>query len=229
MKSHTVIVASEEPLVDIGVRGYFQTDPDFELLMVCASTADVLRASAARRPDVVVWGLALDTDLASLRQLQRAAPQCAIVLWTRGVSLEAAHLGVALGVRGFISTTSSLENFGECLRTAARGEMWMEHSLTMGLLASRPVSLSKRQNELVGLLVQGLKNKEIATAMGISEGTVKAYLTTLYEKVGARDRFELALFGLKNLGSLRGGLSAGRAEPRPALVTQLPQGGHKPV
>ncbi|HEV2198382.1 MAG TPA: response regulator transcription factor [Bryobacteraceae bacterium] len=229
MKSHTVIVASEEPLVEIGARGYFQNDPDFELVAVCGSTAEVMRSSAALRPDVVVWGLALDADLASLRQLQRVSPHCAIVLWTRGVSLEVAHLGVALGVRGFISTASSLENFGECLRTAARGEMWMEHSLTMGLLASRPVSLSKRQNELVGLLVQGLKNKEIAGAMGISEGTVKAYLTTLYEKVGARDRFELALFGLKNLGSLRGPLGGRRGEPRPALVTQPQQGGHKPI
>jgi two-component system nitrate/nitrite response regulator NarL len=223
VKSRTVVVATEEPLVEIGARGYFAADPDFELAVVCGSVGDLLREAAAHRPDLVVWGLPLDTDLASLRQLQRSLP-CAIVLWTRGVSLEVAHLAVALGVRGFISTTSSLENFGECLRTAARGEMWMEQSLTMGLLASRPVSLSKRQNELVGLLVQGLKNKEIASAMGISEGTVKAYLTTLYEKVGARDRFELALFGLKNLGSLRGPLGAGRKEPRPALVTHLQQG-----
>jgi DNA-binding CsgD family transcriptional regulator len=69
--------------------------------------------------------------------------------------------------------------------------------------------LSRRQSELVGLLTQGLKNKEIAAALGISEGTVKAYLTTLYEKVGARDRFDLALFGLKNLGGRRESASAG--------------------
>ena len=48
--------------------------------------------------------------------------------------------------------------------------------------------------------MQGLKNKEIAAALGIAEGTVKAYLTALFEKVGARDRFELALFGLKTVG-----------------------------
>src|SRR5271170_8403815 len=78
----------------------------------------------------------------------------------------------------------------------------MEGSLTMNLLHNRPVSLSKRQSELVGLLTQGLKNKEIAAALGISEGTVKAYLTTLFEKVGAKDRFELALFGMRNLGNV---------------------------
>jgi DNA-binding NarL/FixJ family response regulator len=111
-------------------------------------------------------------------------------------------------VLGFLSKTASIENFKECVQVSGQGELWMEKSLTMSLLNSRPVSLSKRQSELVGLLVQGLKNKEIATSLGISEGTVKAYLTTLYEKVGARDRFELALFGLKNLGDLR---SAGSA------------------
>ena len=82
--------------------------------------------------------------------------------------------------------------------------MWMERSLANTLLNSRPVALSRRQTQLLGLLVQGLKNREIATEMGIAEGTVKAYLTTLFEKVGARDRFELALYGMKTLRNVRG-------------------------
>jgi DNA-binding NarL/FixJ family response regulator len=62
------------------------------------------------------------------------------------------------------------------------------------LLNARPNNLSRRQSQLIGLLVQGLKNDEIAAALGICEGTVKAYLTTLFEKVGTKERFELALF-----------------------------------
>jgi hypothetical protein len=50
----------------------------------------------------------------------------------------------------------------------------------------------------VSLLVQGLKNKEIAACIGITEGTVRIYLSKLFAKIGARDRFELAVFGLKN-------------------------------
>jgi DNA-binding NarL/FixJ family response regulator len=141
--------------------------------------------------------------LNGIRELQGKAPAAHIVLWARELSTELAHHAVEIGVRGFLSTTASPEHFRECLQIAARGELWMESSLTMSLLNNRPVSLSKRQSELVGLLTQGLKNKEIAATLGISEGTVKAYLTTLYEKVGARDRFELALFGLKNLGGRR--------------------------
>ena len=75
---------------------------------------------------------------------------------------------------------------------------------------SQRVTLSKRQRQILALLVQGLKNKEIATHLGISEGTVKSYLTKLFDKVGAKDRFELALFGLRNL---RGLVDSGTHEP----------------
>ena len=128
---------------------------------------------------------------------------------------------VEQGVLGFLSTTSPANHFRECLVTAARGELWMESALTLNLLHNRPVHLSKRQTELIGLLVQGLKNKEIAQTLGISEGTVKAYLTTLYEKVGARDRFELALFGLKNMGrNMDQTLGGGAAKSLRAVIPQ---------
>jgi DNA-binding CsgD family transcriptional regulator len=58
--------------------------------------------------------------------------------------------------------------------------------------------LTPREAQLISLLVQGLRNKEIAACLGITEGTVRIYLTKLFIKAGARDRFELAVFGLKN-------------------------------
>src|SRR6185503_15843601 len=61
------------------------------------------------------------------------------------------------------------------------------------------VALTQREGQLVSLLSQGLKNKEIAVTLMIGEGTVKVYLSRLFRKVGVKDRFELALFGLKNL------------------------------
>lgn len=199
----SVLVSTDEPLVEVGVKAFLGPDPEINLLDVCRSHPALLQAASRFQADVVVCGLSREMELTGIRELQSIAPSAHIVLWARELSTELAHQAVELGVRGFLSTTASPEHFRECLQIAARGELWMESSLTMNLLNNRPVSLSKRQSELVGLLTQGLKNKEIATALGISEGTVKAYLTTLYEKVGARDRFELALFGLKNLGGRR--------------------------
>ena len=203
MNMLSVLVSTDEPMVEIGVKTRLGADPQINLLEVCRSHPELLQAASRSQPDVIVCGLSRETELNGIRELQMMAQDAHIVLWARELSTELAHQAVEMGVRGFLSTTASPAHFRECLQISARGELWMESSLTMNLLNNRPVSLSKRQSELVGLLTQGLKNKEIATALGISEGTVKAYLTTLYEKVGARDRFELALFGLKNLGGRR--------------------------
>jgi two-component system nitrate/nitrite response regulator NarL len=218
VKVQTVIVSTDEPIVEIGIATLFRADPQFNLLEVCRTHQQLLTSALRHQPDLIVCGLNRQADLQPVRELLAVAPHAGIVLWAREVSTELAHQAMELGVRGFLSTTANGEHFRECLQIAGRGEMWMESSLAMTLLHNRPISLSKRQSDLVGLLVQGLKNKEIAATLGISEGTVKAYLTTLYEKVGARDRFELALFGLKNMGDRRG--PAASPEPLRSLIAR---------
>jgi DNA-binding CsgD family transcriptional regulator len=87
------------------------------------------------------------------------------------------------------------------------------------------VALSRREGELVSLLSQGLKNKEIASQLSIGEGTVKVYLSELFEKVGVKDRFELALYGLKNLTSAQSPADetghGGRRGPVAGLPTSI--------
>ena len=64
------------------------------------------------------------------------------------------------------------------------------------------VKVSPRESQLVALVAQGLRNKEIAYRLSISEGTVKVYLSKLFTKLGVEDRYQLALHGLKNLGTI---------------------------
>jgi len=198
-----VIAFTDESVVQLGVETLLAGDPKFDLLGVCRTRAELL-ASVKHQAHVVLYGFRSEAELGAVHDLRRTAPGSAIVLWSREFSSELVHHAMEIGVRGFLSTTASAETVKECLRASGVGETWMERSLSVSLLNARPVSLSRRQTQLVGLLVQGLKNKEIAAALGISEGTVKAYLTTLFEKVGAKDRFELALFGMRNLGNAHG-------------------------
>jgi DNA-binding NarL/FixJ family response regulator len=120
-----------------------------------------------------------------------------------------------MGVRGIVSNTAHPDTLLECLRSVARGQTWIEGTLAAEIVKMRQVLLSPRQKDVLQLLVRGFKNKEIAWELGLSVGTVKAYLTTLFEKVGARDRFELALFGLKYLE---------RVDPQPKVADTAERG-----
>lgn len=194
-----IVLYSDEPINQLGLRAALAEDPAITILEIC-SAADALMLAVGRdHPHVVVYSLNLDPELSLLAELRRIAPDTSVVLLGRELSPELARHGIELGVRGFLNTTASADMILDCIRLCAAGQLWMERSLYNALLDARPVPLSRRQTELLGLLIQGLKNREIGQAMGISEGTVKSYLTKLFEKVGARDRFELALYGLKHL------------------------------
>ena len=194
----TILVALNEPVTEIGLRAVLTPDSEFEVLACVATQPDLVHLAAAKRPDIVLFHLNVDADLSVVKELRRVAPNSAVVLWGHNFSTELAYQALDMRVRGILSTTSSPESLKSCLKVSAGGQAWMEQNLLTELLNAHPVSLSRRQSEIIALLTQGLKNKEIAIHLGISEGTVKSYLTSLFQKVGAKDRFELALFGLRN-------------------------------
>jgi DNA-binding NarL/FixJ family response regulator len=194
----TVIGSVEEPLLEAGIRWILGQRPEFELLPFCRTLRDLVRSVAERKPDVVLCAFRPETDL-PIADLRFASPRSAIVALAREIDLEFAHQCIEMGVRGLMDSTVGADTLAECLVAVGRGELWMEKSLSMRLLDNPPVRLTRRQSQIVRLLSQGLANKEIAAALGIAESTVKSYLTVLFEKVGAKDRFEVALFGLKNL------------------------------
>jgi DNA-binding NarL/FixJ family response regulator len=213
----SVLTSTNEPIVEVGLRALFDADSDFSLLHVCGTHSETAAWAKSHQPDLILYGLTLDTDLTAIEELRWIARESSIVFWCREIPPALAHQLVGLGVKGFLDTKAPLETVRDCLRMTSAGQIWMENTLSMSLLNLRPIKLSPRQRQLIGLLVRGLKNKEIALTLGISEATVKAYLTTLFEKVGAKDRFELALFGLKNFRDLAGS-STGRDSQMPAPI-----------
>lgn len=208
----SVVVSTDEPVFELGLHVLFASDSNFAITCVCRSE-ELAEAAAKHQPDLILCSIAFDGEFDMVPELRAAAPRSAIILWSREFPVELARQAIDFGVRGFLSTTSNAETIRDCLRAVAGGGMWMERSLSMTLLNVQPLKLSRRQKQLIGLLVQGLRNKEIAAMLGISEGTVKAYLTTLYERVGAKCRFELALFGLRNMRHLESGVDLASGMP----------------
>jgi two-component system nitrate/nitrite response regulator NarL len=194
-----VLLYSDEPILAKGLQAVLSESEDFELLPTSTTLSCVMAQIAHDVPDLVLMDLTTEITFAALSGMKHAMSRSKIVLWVNSISTELAYQAMGLGVRGILRKTLPLELQVKCLRKVQSGELWFEKALTDSFLCARRFALSPREGQLVSLLSQGLKNKEIAATLMTSEGTIKVYLSRLFQKVGVKDRFELALFGLKNL------------------------------
>ncbi len=194
-----ILLYSDEPILSKGLESVLRQAPGFELLPPCATIAALMEQVAQQTPDLVLMDLTSEVTFGVLTEMKHSLSHSKIVLWVNTISTELAFQAMGLGVRGILRKTLPADLQVKCLQKVHAGELWFEKALTDSFLCARRVALTQREGQLVSLLSQGLKNKEIATTLMISEGTVKVYLSRLFQKVGVKDRFELALFGLKNL------------------------------
>jgi len=207
----TVLLLTEDPLVEKGFLATIGEAGGFTPLAPCRRSSELLARIAQLHPDILVLDLPHLSDRNLILECVRA---CKTIVRLRFIETESAHQLVSAGIRGILRSTLSAADQVECLRKVGAGELWFEQELCHRLLTSKPVPLSGRQGQLVELISQGLKNKEIATLLQLSEGTVKVYVSRLFEKLGVKDRYELALFGLKNLNN------GGRLSEAPAVTPQ---------
>ncbi len=203
----TVLVCESQPLTVEGVRSFLRASGEFQLLNAVDSLSEALDLVRIRRPSVVVldksFGLPAVIDW--IGALRGRDPATAVVVWGVSISESEALRLVQVGALGVIRKSVDPVVFLECLRAVAAGRNWMEGDLLHG--ADRNVhknhsNLTPREQQVVELVEQGLKNKEIAREMGIRPGTVKIHLKHIFEKTGVRGRFGLALAGLREKGFL---------------------------
>jgi DNA-binding NarL/FixJ family response regulator len=199
-----VILYSDEPILAMGLKSILDSTNEFELISIGSGVNNLLNALRSGAADVLLLDLTSEVTFGVLSEMKKAMVECKVVLWVHAISTELAFQAMALGVRGILRKTLPTELLIKCLQKIHQGELWFEKALTDSFLSAKRVALTQREGQLVSLLSQGLKNKEIATMLMISEGTVKVYLSRLFQKVGVKDRFELALYGLKNLTTGQG-------------------------
>ena len=193
-----IVLYCDEPVLIAGLKSLISETPELHLEAACGEMGEFLGCLERVRPDVALVDAPPQLNLSDLVEISRRVPSCRIVLWVHSINVQLAHELREAGVAGILRKQLSGELTIRCLKKVAAGEMWFERELMDSLLRARPVRISPRERQLVDLVSQGLSNKQIASALGISEGTVKVYFSKLFRKVGVSDRFELALFGLQN-------------------------------
>jgi two-component system nitrate/nitrite response regulator NarP len=157
----------------------------FTLLFSDNTPAALLKQLVQSAPDLVLLDLGPEITFRFLRDVRDTTP-CKVVLWVDAISPELALQSMTLGVRGVLRRNLAPRLQVECLWRVVAGEVWFEKILLASLASGNRPALTVRENEVLRLLAQGLKNQEIATHLAVSEGTVKVYLTRLLQKARQR-------------------------------------------
>ncbi|MGD1071410.1 MAG: response regulator transcription factor [Bryobacteraceae bacterium] len=216
-----LVLYTDDSLLALGALSVLSSLPQYRVLPTEPALSSLVPFVEQVCPDVILLDLTPEITLGLISALRSAAPEARLILWGRTFSEELRYQAGQIGVAGFLQRGGDTEAFAKNLADLAGGG---DLSVAQKPANSRTVELTNRESQLVTLLAQGLKNKEIAACIGITEGTVRIYLSKLFAKIGARDRFEVAVFGLKN--SFCGQASW---DGRGGFVTESDEGRAKPV
>jgi two-component system nitrate/nitrite response regulator NarL len=201
-----ISVCDTQPVTAEGVRTLLTNSPDMRFAEVVDSLSQAADLVHRAAPDVLMLDKAfgMQSLLEWLADLKTNEQQpTAIVIWGVSVTEAEALRFLQAGARGILRKTASIPVVLACLRTVALGRSWMEDCVFRDSARSDryPRSeLTAREQQVLELVEQGFKNKEIANDLGIRPGTVKIHLKHIFEKTGVRGRYGLALSGFKDRG-----------------------------
>jgi two-component system, NarL family, nitrate/nitrite response regulator NarL len=200
-----VSICDTQPVTAEGVRTLLSGSQDMLFEDVTDSLAQAMDLVRRSQPDVLMLDKAfgIQAILEWLTELKANDFATGVVVWGVSVTEAEALRFLQAGARGILRKTASISVVTACLKTVALGRSWMEDCVFRdSARADRyPRSeLTSREQQVLELVEQGYKNKEIALDLGIRPGTVKIHLKHIFEKTGVRGRYGLALNGLKDRG-----------------------------
>jgi len=194
-----IVLYTQQPFVAEGMATVCQTQADVMLTAWPDSQAAALECLRSLLPDVLLVHLTAGISLSELNELRLAAAHCQIILWGQELGGEFAFQAMQLGVRSILPDQTPIGDFLQAIRNVHLGALYFDRGLMESVLSQQCVALTPRQGQIVSLVAQGFKNKEIAYSLGITEGTVKVYLYKLFRKLGINDRLDLALYARRHL------------------------------
>ncbi|HVH37737.1 MAG TPA: response regulator transcription factor [Sphingomicrobium sp.] len=195
-----ILLADDHPMIRTAIEVLLR-DTRFEIVGTASNGFEALREVDEVKPDILLLDLQMpeSTGMDVLRQLRAEGSKLPIVLLTAAIDDSSLMEVKELHVQGMVLKNSDPAYLLECLDRVCAGGTWVDPELrsrsdeltAMFGAGGRP-ALAPRERQLVGFVRRGLRNKEIAEQLGVTEGTVKVYLHTIFEKLGVNSRTELA-------------------------------------
>jgi DNA-binding NarL/FixJ family response regulator len=195
-----VLLADDHGLVRDGLRRLLTSVPDIEVVATAADGREAIRLAREQRPDVILMDLrmpGMDGSEATRRLLEEDSDTQVVIL-TSFSERDEILSALDAGAIGYLLKDAEPEELIRGVRAAAPGESPLAPKAARELLGSRgsvpSAKLTDREREVLRLVTRGLPNKRIARELGISEKTVKAHLTTVFQRIGVTDRVQAAMW-----------------------------------
>lgn len=195
--SNRIILADNQSIFRAGAARVLAMEDDLRIVAQCTDAERLLQAAAAHRGAIILACTALKIDYDMLLAVVTSNNHRIILITENGEDLVPTVLD---RIDGLLSRSVGGTELVDCIRKIARGQRCVTRPNLTSMLPSDSVGtrvrerLTPRELQIVSFIVQGCKNKEIATHLGTKEQVVKNYLRSIYDKTGVSDRLELALF-----------------------------------
>ncbi|MCD4673655.1 MAG: response regulator transcription factor [Anaerolineaceae bacterium] len=209
IKKIKILLADDQALFREGLHTLLSVQTGFEVIGEASNGEEALRLVAQNRPDVVLMDMRMPVmnGAVATRRLKESFPDCRVIALTTFDDDEYVFEALRAGAVGYLLKDVSSEKLFEAIRTAARGDYFLQPSITAKVVSefarlapnkkgnASPLEdpLSTRELEVLKLVATGANNKEIAATLIIAEGTVKNHLTSILSKLQARDRMQAAI------------------------------------
>lgn len=194
-----VLLIDDHPMIGAALEMLLR-ETDFELLGRARNAAEGNSQLTRQKPDLLLLDVNLPdgSGLDVLRRLSRARSRPKVILLTAGMDEAQLLVAADLEPEGMVLKTSDPGLLIECMEAVVAGQQWIDPEIAQRTrqaqerAASAP-PLTRRERELIELVRQGLRNRDIAAELGVTEGTVKVYLHAIFDKFRVENRTELAL------------------------------------
>ena len=215
-----ILIVDDHAVVRAGLGLLIETDPRFMVCGDAANCADAAAAAGRERPDIILLDIDLDGEnaLTCVPELLKRAPEARVLVLTGTGDQKMHEQALKVGALGLVLKEKAAEVLLKAIAKVNEGEVWFDRT-TMGSVLSkmsrgggrgdentdeaRIATLTEREREVVTLIGLGLRNKQIAERLFVSETTVRHHLTSIFDKLGVTDRLELVIYAYRhNLAKL---------------------------
>ena len=205
-----ILLIDDHRVIRKGLRALLEEYPDFEVVGEAGCRDEALPLVESERPNLALLDLDLGstTSLDFLSDLLAAGRDLRVLVLTGVRDKELLRRAIQLGAMGIVLKDHAAEVLVEAIQRVAAGEMWLDRSTIISIVNPDPASadpesvkirlLTEREREIIVLLAEGLRNKQIGERLFISEITVRHHLTSIFNKLAVSDRVELLIYAYRN-------------------------------